>query len=46
LEGMIEQVEFEHFKAYVVLSALNTFNRLMNNKNSQKGEMTDGEQTA
>ncbi|RKO62917.1 hypothetical protein [Caldibacillus debilis] len=46
LEGMIEQVEFEHFKAYVVTSALNTFNRLMNNKNSQKGEMTDGEQTA
>lgn len=46
LNGMIEEVDFDHFKAYVVTSALNTFNRLIFSSNNKEGEVKNGEQTA
>ncbi|MED0674134.1 hypothetical protein P4S93_14000 [Aneurinibacillus thermoaerophilus] len=40
VNGVLEQCHFEHFKAYVVTSALNAYNTLMYYK-SKEGEKTD-----
>jgi hypothetical protein len=38
VEGVLETCDFEHFKAYVVTSALNAYNSLMYHSQKEKGE--------